>query len=181
MSRIKHKTYGYPVNFDRIRAVFFPKNFHEKYKYLGEVPHREGSSIFKAVYPLVLAMDYEARPKWCPRWVLRLLHLYGSNNSVVRVRNTRLRGLKNKLTRGIMFMDYKTKWEDYDLRLSIHAPEHLQDLARDIQSGYYSRGRQKELVEMILKIDPNASIIWGSVDRLVKQYNNLTGGKEVDE
>jgi hypothetical protein len=72
------------------------------------------------------------------------------------------------------FIDYKTKWEDYDLRISISAPKHLQDLADDIEHGYYSRGRQEELVEAILKLDPLASIIWGSIDRLEKQLEELT-------
>jgi hypothetical protein len=71
------------------------------------------------------------------------------------------------------FIDYKTKWNDYDLRISISAPKHLQDLADDIEFGYYSRGRQEELVNEIKKLDPNASIIWGSVDRLTKQLEEL--------
>jgi hypothetical protein len=75
------------ISLDELRAVFFPKNFYEKYHYLGSVPYREDGKLFKALYPLVLAMDYEAKPKWCPRWVLRFLHLFGSDNSIVRVRN----------------------------------------------------------------------------------------------
>jgi hypothetical protein len=59
------------------------------------------------------------------------------------------------------------------LRISITAPKHLQNLASDIEHGFYSRGRQKELVEEIKKIDPNASIIWGSVERLEKQLEKL--------
>ena len=49
------------------------------------------------MYPLVLAMDYEARPKWCPRWFLRFLYVFGSDKSVVRVRNFRLHNLEKKL------------------------------------------------------------------------------------
>jgi hypothetical protein len=71
------------------------------------------------------------------------------------------------------FIDYKTKWEDYDLRISISAPKHLQDLADDIEHGYYSRGKQEELVAEIKKLDPNAGIIWGSIDRLTKQLEKL--------
>ena len=72
-----------------------------------------------------------------------------------------------------MFWDWKTKWCDYDLRISISGPEHLQDLAGWIEHGFYSDGRQKELVEQIKSIDPNASIIWGSVKRLKKQLEEL--------
>ena len=72
-----------------------------------------------------------------------------------------------------MMNDYKTKWADYDLRISISAPEHLQNLADAIENDFYSRGRQKELAEQIKELDPNASIILGDVNRLVKQYNDL--------
>jgi hypothetical protein len=158
---------------DDVRAVFFPENFYEKYKYLGSVPYREDGSLFKALYPLVLAMDYEAKPKGCPRWFLRFLHLFGSDNSIIRVRNRTLHNLVVKLTKGIMMNDYKTKWADYDLRISVNAPEHLHNLANAIEREYFSQGRQKELAENIKELDPNASIIWGDVNRLVKQYNDL--------
>jgi hypothetical protein len=134
---------------------------------------KEDSEYYKAIYPLVLAMDYEAKPKWCPRWFLRFLHVFGNDKSIVRVRNRRLSNLHRKLTKGIQFWDWKTKWNWYDLRISITAPKHLQNLASDIEHGFYSRGRQKELVEEIKKIDPNASIIWGSVERLEKQLEKL--------
>jgi hypothetical protein len=49
----------------------FLKDF-EKYGYLG-TPYNEDGYYFKALYPLVLAMDYEAKPKLCPRWFLRFL------------------------------------------------------------------------------------------------------------
>ena len=67
----------------------------------------------------------------------------------------------------------KTKWTDYDLRISISAPEHLQNLADDIEHGFYSRGRQNELVEQIKAIDPNASIVCGNIKRLKKQLKEL--------
>jgi hypothetical protein len=171
--RKKGMIYTRDITLDDIRAVFFPENFYEKYKYLGSVPYRELGTVFKAMYPLVLAMDYEAKPKGCPRWFLRFLHLFGSDNSIIRVRNLTLHNLKVKLTKGIMMNDYKTKWADYDLRISISAPEHLHNLANAIEGEYFSQGRQKELAEQIKELDPNASIIWGNVNRLVKQYNDL--------
>jgi hypothetical protein len=161
------------ITFDHIRAVFFPKDFYEKYHYLGAVPHNEGSDLFKAIYPLVLAMDYEAKPKWCPRWFLRFLHLFGSDNSIVRVRNRFLHDLGRKLTKGILIWDYKTKWADYDLRISISGPTHLNELADGIEERFYKTGRCNELVEQIKKLDPNASIIWGSVKRLEEKLEKL--------
>lgn len=161
------------INWDDIRAVFFPKNFSEKYQYLGTSIWNETGIYFKALYPLVLALDYEAKPKWCPRWFLRFLHLFGSDNSIVRVRNFTLHNLSKKLTKGIMFVDWKTKWSDYDLRISVHAPIHLQDLADDIEYGFHSRGKQQELIEEIKHIDPNARIIYGSVKMLEEQLERL--------
>jgi hypothetical protein len=174
--RSKGRIYTRNIELDDFRFIFFPKGF-EKYGYLGTHLWNEEGDYFNALYPLVLAMDYEAKPKFCPRWFLRFLHVFGSDKSIVRVRNWTLHNLLRKLTKGLAFVDWKTKWESYDLRISIHAPKHLQNLADDIESGFYSRGAQEELVAKILKLDPNASIIWGSVDRLVKQLEKLEVSK----
>lgn len=173
MGRRKGVVFTRDIDWSDIREVFFPQSFEEKYGYLGSVPYNENSELFKAMYPLILAMDYEAKPKYCPRWFLRFLHLFGNDKSIVRVRNFRLHNLFKKLTKGIFIYDYKTKWEWYDLRISVSAPKHLQDLADAIENDFYSRGRQQDIAEDILKLDPNARITWGSVDRLVKQYNEL--------
>jgi len=175
--RSKGSIYTRDIDWSDIKEMLFPQSFEEKYGYLGSVPYDEKSEVFKAMYPLILAMDYEARPKWCPRWFLRFLHLFGSDKSVVRVRNFRLHNLEKKLTKGIFIWDYKTKWEWYDLRISISAPKHLQDLASAIENDFYSRGRQEDIAEDILKLDPEAKIIWGSVDTLIKQYNDLMDKK----
>jgi hypothetical protein len=175
--RSKGMIYTRNIELDDFRYIFFPKGF-EKYGYLGTQLWNEDGVYFKALYPLVLALDYEAKPKLCPRWFLRFLHVFGMDRSIVRVRNRKLSDLLNKLTRGIGFIDWKTKWQDYDLRISISAPEHLQNLADDIESGFYSRGAQKELVAEILAIDPNAPIIWGSVERFNKQLEKLEAEKE---
>ena len=181
MGRRKGVVFTRDIDWSDIREVFFPQSFEEKYGYLGSVPYNENSELFKAMYPLILAMDYEARPKYCPRWFLRFLHLFGNDKSIVRVRNFRLHNLFKKLTKGIFIYDYKTKWEWYDLRISVSAPKHLQDLADAIENDFYSRGRQQDIAEDILKLDPNARITWGSVDRLVKQYNELLEKSEQRE
>jgi len=163
-----------------LRYIFFPSKL-ERYGYMNITFYQEDSPYYRALMPLVLAMDYEAKPKWCPRWFLRFLHVFGDDKSVVRVRNRRLSNLHRKLTKGIQFWDWKTKWYNYDLRISISGPNHLQDLADDIEHGYYSRGRQKELVEQILKLDPNASIIWGSIERFEKQLEELEQAVNTNE
>ena len=169
--RKKGMIYTRDITLNDFRYIFFPKDFSEKYGYLGSVP--DYKYYDQAMVALVLAMDYEAKPKWCPRWFLRFLDVFGNDSSIVRVRNWTLHNLFNKLTKGIRFVDYKTKWQGYDLRISISAPKYLQDLADDIEDGYYSRGKQKELVAEIKALDPNASIIWGSVNKLEEQLKKL--------
>ena len=170
--RSKGMIYTRNLEWDDLRYIFFPKGF-ERYGYLGTQIWNEDSDYYKALYPLVLALDYEAKPKWCPRWFLRFLHVFGADRSIVRVRNRRLSNLLTKLTKGIGFIDWKTKWSNYDLRISISAPKHLQDLSGWIEDGFYSAGRQKELVEQIKALDPEASILWGSVERFEKQLEEL--------
>jgi hypothetical protein len=162
------------IKFDDIRAVFFPKNFHEKYSYLGSVPYKDEKNMLHA---LVLVMDAEARPEWCPRWFLRFLHLFGSDNSIVRVRNRTLYNLKQKLTKGILMWDYKYKWTDYDLRISISAPEYLQDIAIAIEKDTYRDGYKKELLSEIKKIEPEFNKTYYSNSEL-QQYLDKLNGKE---
>jgi hypothetical protein len=64
----------------------------------------------------------------------------------------------------------------YEFQLA--APKHLQDLAGWIEDGFYSDGRQKELVEQIKALDPEASILWGSVERFEKQLEELENKNE---
>ena len=167
------------IEWDDVRYIFFPKGF-ERYGYLGTHLYKEDSDYFKALYPLVLALDYEAKPKLCPRWFLRFLHVFGDDKSIVRVRNRKLSDLLRKLTKGISFYDWKTKWEWYDLRISIAAPEYLQDLADDIEHGFYKRGYEADLIEEILQLDPNASIIRGNKERLHEQLTELRREKYGD-
>ena len=139
------------IEWEDIRYIFAPKNFNEKYGYLGAVPYNEDSLMFRAMLPLVLAMDYEAKPKWCPRWFLRFLDVFGNDRSIVRVRNHKLHNLYNKLTRGIRINDYKTKWYWYDLRISITGFQYLHNLADDIESGFYKRGEKYEKEQQELR------------------------------
>jgi len=143
------------ITLDHIRAVFFPKSFYEKYKYLGSVPWSEEGDIFKAMEPLVIFIDHKAKPWWCPRFVLRFLHLFGDDNSIVRVRNRRLSELKRKLTKGYGIVDYKTKWEWYDLRISISGTMQMHDLADAIEVKFYDNGAREDLAKQIKDLDPN--------------------------
>jgi len=132
-----------------IKEIFLPKTFTQKYSYLGSIPWRGDIDIFDAIKPLVLLMDLEAKPWWCPRWFLRFLHVFGDDKSIVRVRNIFLSNLKRKITKGIIMWDYKTKWSNYDLRISIHAPEYLQTLSDNIQSSFYRKGYKEHLLDLL--------------------------------
>ena len=160
-----------------IRFILFPKGFEEKYGYLGTGVY-ESSHYFKVLYPLVLAMDYEAKPKWCPRWFLRFTHVFGNDMSIVRVRNWFWHNLHKKLTKGITFYDWKTKWDDYDLRISIAGPKHLQDLADDIEHGFYKRGYRESLVQQLKQLDPDADPHWTN-EGLINQIDALNLNHEV--
>lgn len=160
-----------------IQEIFFPKDFHEKYSYLGAIPYNEDGDCFKAIYPLILAMDYQAKPKYCPRWFLRFLNVFGNDSSIVRVRNRKLHNLFNDLTKGIKFLDYKTKWSEYDLRISITGPEHLHYLANDIEHGFYDRGYKEYLTKYLKDLDPKAKPEY-SIERLIKQVEEVLNARE---
>jgi hypothetical protein len=169
------------ITLDDIRAVFFPKNFHERYRYLGSVPWNEDGDIFKAMEPLIIFMDYKAKPKWCPRWVLRFLHLFGSDNSIVRVRNGILYDLEKRLTKGIQLTDYKTKWEYYDLRISVYGTDQMQDLADAIEHKVYSDGLREDLADEIKELDPKTKYDKGySIDSLRNELNRLENGNSAE-
>jgi hypothetical protein len=161
------------IEWDHIRAVFFPKNFYEKYKYLGSVPWKEDGDIFKAMEPLVIFMDYKAKPWWCPRWFLRFLHLFGSDNSIVRVRNWTLHNLSRRLTKGYLVVDYKTKWQWYDLRISIYGNEQMNWLADAIEAKFYRDGRREDLLDQLKKLNPNKNYEFYGLSALEEAVDEL--------
>jgi hypothetical protein len=169
------------ITLNKLRAVFFPKSFYEKYGYLGSVPWREDSELFIAMEPLVIFMDYKAKPKWCPRWFLRFLHLVGSDNSVVRVKNRTLHNLHHKLTKGIFMYDYKTKWQWYDLRISVSGNKQIQDLADDIEAVYYRKGQKQDLLDEIYKHNPAFDKPYWTTKELAAYLDDLIDKKEESE
>ena len=127
-------------------------------------------------------MDYKAKPKWCPRWFLRFLYLFGCDNSIVRVRNHSMCNLFSKLTKGYRIWDYKTKWTDYDLRISISGDEQCQYLAQSIESKYYRDGLKIEIYEQIIKLDPNTKVTKGfSLEYLQEELERLQAQQVQDE
>ena len=159
-----------------ICCVFFPVDFYARYSYLGSVPWNTEGEIFKAMEPLVIFMDHKAKPWWCPRWFLRFLHLFGSDNSIVRVRNRTLHDLQYKLTKGIMLVDYKTKWTDYDLRITVYGNMQIHNLAHSIENMVYEDGHRKDLYEQIFEIDPETKFTKGHASMTLREELKRLGG-----
>lgn len=160
------------IEISDVWAALFPSSFHDKYLYLGYIPWNEEEDIHKAMEPLIIFMDYKARPWWCPRFVLRLLHLFGNDNSVARVRNYRLSNLKSYLTKGYFIWDYKTKWTNYDLRISISGDEQTYSLLDAIESHFYEEGSKENLASRIKFLDPETVF--------TKEYNSEALKKELE-
>jgi len=170
------------ITLEDLRVVFFPKTFYEKYGYLGAVPWREEGPIFQAMEPLVIYMDYKAKPFWCPRWFIRLLHLFGSDNSIVRVRNRKLHNLENKITKGYTIWDYKTKWSDHDLRISVAGTNQMHFLADAIEAEFYDRGYRIDLAEQIKELDPDTKYHKGYTPAMLrKELDRLQDSLDLDE
>jgi len=165
------------ITWDHVRAVFFPKSFHEKYHYLGSIPWKEDSELFLAMEPLVIFLDYKAKPWWCPRWVLRFLHLFGSDNSIVRVRNRTLANLSDRLTKGIMMVDYKTKWQWYDLRISIYGDKQMNWLADAIEDKFYTDGRRQDLLDKLKELNPSKDYSFYGLSSLQDEVDELLDKK----
>jgi hypothetical protein len=43
-----------------------------------------------------------------------------------------------------MIWDFKTKWDYYDLRISVSGDDQIQNMAEDIESGFYQREKRKQ-------------------------------------
>jgi hypothetical protein len=163
------------IKWDDVRAVFFPRTFQEKYEYLGSVPWNEEGDIFKVMEPLVIFMDYKAKPWWCPRWFLRFLHLFGSDNSIVRVRNRTLHNLEQRITKGLLITDYKTKWTDYDLRLHIYGTEQMNWLSDAIEQKFYRDGRKEYLKDRLSELTGKSKSDYDfkMLSELEKEYGEI--------
>jgi hypothetical protein len=161
------------ITWKDVYEVFFPKNFYEKYCYLGSVPWREEGDVFKAIEPLIIFMDSKAKPWWCPRWVLRFLHLFGSDHSIVRVRNRTLHNLSRKLTKGYLLADYKTKWSEYDLRISVWGTGQMNWMADAIEAKFYRDGRREYLIEELEKLKPHPGYKFWMLEELEKEYSSF--------
>lgn len=102
-----------PITFNELLNCFSSKREY-KYCYIGIswniFSSTSETKAYNALEECIKFIADKAKPKWCPRWVLNLLHLLGNDNSIVRVRNRKLHKLHQKLTGGIMVRDIKEKF-----------------------------------------------------------------------
>lgn len=97
------------ITLNHIWKCFFPKKGYE-FRYLGYAYYYEKENIIKNFLKQV---DKVAKPWWCPRFIMRLLHLFGDDNSIVRCRNHKLSRLHYRLRKGITITDMKWKYESF--------------------------------------------------------------------
>jgi len=104
------------VVFDRVTLKQFLNCFSmgrdHKYHYLGiswNIFH-EKTDLYNYLEDFIKFVDIKAKPWWCPRFILNLLHLYGDDNSIVRCRNQHISYVKRVLTKGICINDIKVKY-----------------------------------------------------------------------
>lgn len=131
----------------KIRKIFFPKNFYERYSYLGNIPYDNSESLLKS---LVIFMDYHAKPKWCPRWFLRLL--YSINDSPYIIRNKTLYNIFSKLTKNIRIYEIKRKWASYDVRITLSGNDGINRMVDAITTFIYKEGYKNDVLDKLSKI-----------------------------
>jgi len=106
------------ITFKQFRECIFC-NEYSAYGYLGVSwnPYDKGTVEHNIIKDFIIFVDKIARPKYFPKFILRLLNLYGNDNSIVRVRNRFLSDLQSKILSDIMITDIKTKWYYHDIRI----------------------------------------------------------------
>jgi hypothetical protein len=121
------------ITFKDVKECFFPKPGYE-YDHLGYAYYNinEDGTLSKhdqIIKDFLQQVDAVVKPKYCPRFVLRLLDLFGNDKSIVRVRNWRLHNMFVYLTGGIRITDMKWKWDTFRIYGSF--PDELDKLAQE--------------------------------------------------
>ena len=78
--------------------------------------------------------------------------------------------------------DFKTKWEWYDLRISVYGDDKIHNLSNAIESEYYKKGCRKDLADQIKQLNPTTEFHSGyTIDMLKKELDRLENLKEGGE
>ena len=123
------------VTFNKITPVrvfecFKPSN---KYAYLGihwNIFFKDTDN-YNILNKFIQDVDKIAKPWYAPRWFLNLLHLFGNDNSIIKVRNYGIHKFRNYLTKGIMITDIKTKYDT--IRIYGYFPQKINDLIDEVE------------------------------------------------
>ena len=75
-----------------------------------------------------------------------------------------------------MIYDYKTKWTDYDLRISVYGNMQMYNLAYSIEHMFYEDGYRKDLYEQIFEIDPETKFTKGHTSTSLREELKRLGG-----
>jgi len=152
--------------FDTLKRIFFPKDFYEKYIYLGNIPNPKHckKDLFEFIKPLIVYMDYVAKPYWVPRWFLRAVSILRLNNNDV------IYNFIYELTNGIHFLEYKFKYFDYDLRMTVIGPKDVRDLADSIESRYFNIRRKDFLIKELEDKYPESNLEYKELWELENLY-----------
>lgn len=113
--KMSSKIYSYKKLLLDIWACFFPNEFNY-YSYLGfclNIYVNSKSNEHKLLNTIFKLIDNEAKPKWCPRWFLRLLNLFGNQY----IKNKRISGVLNGLLKGIRITNISTRHHNNDIKL----------------------------------------------------------------
>ena len=122
------------ITVSHIINCFFPQKGDE-YSYLGYAYYyvkEDGRLTYSNQLELDFfkAVDKVARPWWCPKFILRLTHLFGNDNSIIRMRNSNIANLHTKITKGIMITDIKWKYDSF--RIYGYFTKELDELAKEL-------------------------------------------------
>lgn len=138
------KTHFEKIKFKQVWRCFIPDR-DNKYQYLGITwnPYSKGTIEYSTIEQFIVDVDKFARPKYFPKFILRLLHLFGNDNSIVRLRNRRFSEWSRKILKGIMITDIKTKWDEYDIRIYGYFPYELDKKIEDIETLFEQLSTEK--------------------------------------
>jgi hypothetical protein len=105
------------ITLEDIYRCFYPKRGYE-YDYLGYAYYhvKEDGTLSKQeqiVKDFLQQVDAVVKPKYCPRFVLHLLNLFGNDKSIVRMRSLKLHNMFYRLTGGIRITDMKWKYDSF--------------------------------------------------------------------
>lgn len=108
----KYEKYKFPPVAFRDILNCFSNNREHKYHYLGISWNifKEGTDLYDYVEDFISFVAKKAKPWWCPIFVLNLLHLFASDNSIVRCRDIHLSSVLKYFTGGLLITDIKIKY-----------------------------------------------------------------------